>query len=65
MRSPSVISSFPTGLGDIKIDGEGLLVMCTRFRAGVEKPDRVEGGGVGLSDSILDGSSAIWDSLLC
>jgi hypothetical protein len=65
IRSPSIISSFPAGLGDMKMDGEGLLVMCTGFGAGVERLDGVGGGGVGLPDSISDGSSAIWDPLLC
>jgi hypothetical protein len=50
-------------LGYIKMDGEGLLIMCTGFRAGVERPDGVGEGGVGPPDSISDGSSTIWDPL--
>jgi hypothetical protein len=46
---PSVISFFPTGFGDIKIEGDGLFVRLARFGARVERPDGVGGGGVGKS----------------
>jgi len=59
-----VISSFPAGLGEVKIDGEGLTVRWVVFIAGVERPVGVGGGGVGLPESSLDGSSAIWDLVL-
>ena len=58
---PSVISFFPAGFGDMKIEGDGLFVRLARFGAGVERPDGVGGGRVGLPDSISAGSSAIWD----
>jgi hypothetical protein len=65
MRSPSMISSFLAGLGDIKIDRDGLLVKLARLGAGVVSPVGVGGGGVGLPKPILEGSSTIWDPDYC
>ena len=59
IRRPFVISFFSAGFGDVKMEGDGLFVRLTKFRAGVERPDRVGGGGVGLPNSISAGSSAI------
>ena len=61
MRRPSVMSSFPAGFGDVKMEGDGLIVSWDGFGAGVERLDGVGGCGAGLPDSSSDGSSAIWD----
>jgi hypothetical protein len=61
MRRPSVMSSFPAGLGEVKMEGDRLIVMRPVFEAGVERVDGVGGGGVGLPESSSDGSSTICD----
>ncbi len=60
-----MISFFPAGFRNIKMEGDGLFIRLTRFGAGVESLEGVRGGGVGLPDSSSDGSSAIWDPGSC
>ena len=63
IRRPFVISSFPAGLGEVKMEGDGLTVWREGFGARVERLVGVGGGGVGLPESISERSSTIWDPL--